>query len=174
MDKNVFQLALMFVLLIVVQAVIFNHIVLFGVAIPFVFIYFIIKLPVNMSATQVIFLSFLLGTVMDVFQDTPGMCGLACTCVGACRLPVLRLFIPREDDIMHSAPSLRSFGFGVFCRYVCTVALIFCALFFAIEAFTFFHFGIMLQRILMSTLLTSLLLVAADSLSRKSVSEKRL
>lgn len=174
MEKNAFQLALMFVLLVMVQAVIFNQIVLFGLAVPFVFIYFIIKLPVNMSTSMVIFLSFLLGTVMDILQDTPGVCGLACTCLGACRHTVLRLFIPREDDILHSSPSLRVFGFGVFSRYVITMALIFCFLVFAIEAFTFFRFGIMIERIIMSTLLTSLLLVATDSLSRKSVSEKRL
>lgn len=174
MEKNGFQLALMFVLMVAVQAVIFNHIVLFGLAVPFVFIYFIVKLPVNMSAVKVMFLSFLLGTVMDVFQDTPGMCGLACTCIGACRYGVLRLFLPREDDILHTSPSIRAFGIGVFSRYVFTLTLLYCTLIFTIEAFAFFHFGVMLQRIILSTLLTSLLLVATDGLSRKSISEKRL
>jgi len=174
MEKNGFQLALMFVVMIAVQAVIFNHIVLYGLAIPFVFIYFIVKLPVSMSATKVIFLSFLLGTAMDVFQDTPGMCALACTCLGACRHAILRLFLPREDDIMHALPSIKAFGFGVFSRYVFTLTLLFCMLIFIIESFAFINLGIMLQRIVLSTLLTSLLLVATDGLSRKSVSEKRL
>lgn len=175
MEKNIFQHALTFILLIMAQAVIFNHIVLFGIAIPFIFIYFIIKLPVSTNPSNVIFWSFLLGTVMDIFQDTPGMCGLACTCIGALRMPLLRIFIPREDDIIHSAPSIRTFGLGTFVRYVATVAAIFCTLVFTIEAFTFFHLGLLLQRIVASTLLTSLLLVAIESISRKKRSgEKRL
>lgn len=164
----------MFMVLVVAQAVIFNHVILYGVAIPFVFIYFILKLPVSMSSAKVIFLAFLLGTVMDVFQDTPGMCGLACTCLGAVRRSILRLYVPREDDIFHSTPSIRSFGLGVFMQYVITMSLIFCALVFVIEAFTFFRPVVLLARTGASAALTSLLLIATDSLSRRSVSEKRL
>lgn len=164
----------MFVVLVVVQAVIFNHVVLYGMAMPFVFIYFIVKLPVNMAAARVIFLSFLIGTVMDCFQDTPGLCGLACTCLGAIRRPMLRLLIPRDDDIIHTAPSIRTFGLGVFTRYVMAMSLIFCALAYTIEAFAFFGITTLLLRIGASTLLTALLLIATDSLSRSSVSEKRL
>lgn len=164
----------MFMVLVVAQAVIFNHVVLYGVAMPFIFIYFIIKLPISMSSAKVIFLAFLLGTVMDVFQDTPGLCGLACTCLGACRRTVFRLYIPREEDIVHSTPSLRTLGPGVFSQYVITMSLIFCALVFLIEAFSLFRPMVLLLRIAASAALTSLLLIATDSLSRRSVSEKRL
>lgn len=164
----------MFVLLVVAQAVIFNRIVLFGVAIPFVFIYFIIKLPISMSVTRVMFLSFLLGLVMDIFQDTPGLCALSCTWLGASRRGVLRLLIPREEDIQHATASIRSLGIGVFSRYVVVMSLIFCILAFTIEAFSFFGFSSMLLRVAASTALTSLLLIALDSLSRTSISEKRL
>lgn len=164
----------MFVLLVVAQAVIFNRIVLFGVAIPFVFIYFIIKLPVVMSAARVMFLSFLIGAVMDLFQHTPGLCALSCTWLGATRKGVFRLLLPREDDIAHATASIRSLGIGVFTRYVVVMSLIFCTFAFLIEAFTFFGFSTVLERILGSTAITALIIIALDSLSRSKASEKRL
>lgn len=41
MSKTVMQFALMFVVLVLAQAVIFNHIALYSVGLAFVFIYFI-------------------------------------------------------------------------------------------------------------------------------------
>lgn len=165
---------MLFVVMVAAQAVIFNHVILYGVAIPFVFIYFIIKLPVNMTGARVIFWSFIIGTVMDCFQDTPGLCGLACTCLGAVRRPLLRLLIPRDDEIIYAPPSMRTFGAGVFMRYAVIMSLIFCTLVFFIEAFSFFGLKVTLERIVGSTLLTSLLIPAIDSLSRRTQSEKRL
>ena len=145
------------------QAVIFNRIALFGVAMAFVFIYFIIKLPITMGQTKVIFLSFLLGVAMDIFSDTPGMNALACTCLGACRHTILRLYLSREDDVSHSIPSIRSLGATVYAKYVLTMSGLYCTLIFVIEAFTFFHPLQLLLRIVASTALTWLLLMSADS-----------
>ena len=47
MTKYAIKYALMFVILVVAQAVVFNHMVLFGVAVPLVFLYLIISLPVT-------------------------------------------------------------------------------------------------------------------------------
>lgn len=174
MQKTVLQFTGMFIVLVLAQAVIFNHIALYSVGLAFVFIYFILKLPVNLSPGRVIFLSFLLGFVIDIFQDTPGVNSLACTCLGGCRKTVIRLYIPREDDVIHTTPSIRTLGAAVFAKYVFTMSLLYCALTFTIEAFTFFNPVLLGLRIAASTLLTSVLLIAADSLSLPSRSEKRL
>lgn len=174
MQKTVLQFTLMFIVLVLAQAVIFNRIALYSVGLAFVFIYFIIKLPVNLSPSKVIFLSFLMGFVMDIFQDTPGVNALACTCLGACRRGIIRLYIPREEDIVHTTPSVGTLGLAVFAKYVFTMTLIYCALTFSIEALTFFNPALLGMRIAASTVLTSVLLIAADGLSLPSRSEKRL
>ena len=89
MSKTLLRFSLMFVVLVLAQAVIFNHIALYSIGLAFVFIYFIIKLPVNLSQSRVIFLSFLIGLAIDIFQDTPGVNALACTCLGGCRRSLL-------------------------------------------------------------------------------------
>lgn len=174
MSKTFLQFALLLVVLVPAQAVIFNHIALYSAGLAFVFIYFIIKLPVNLTPAKVIFLSFLTGLIIDIFQDTPGVNSLACTCLGGVRRTVMRLYIPREEDIQHSIPSIRTLGAAVFAKYVVTMTLIFCLLVFSIEAFTFFNPVILATRVVASTLLTSVLLIALDSLSLSGRSEKRL
>lgn len=174
MSKTFLQYSLLFIALVLVQAIIFSHIALFSVGLAFVFIYFIVKLPVNLTPAKVIFLSFLIGLTVDVFQDTPGLNALACTCLGGARRTILRLYIPREEDILRSIPAIRSLGLAVFAKYVLTMTLLYCLLVFIIEAFTFFSPLTLLARVVASTALTSLLLVALDSMALPSRNEKRL
>jgi rod shape-determining protein MreD len=173
MSKTFLQFVMLFIVLVIAQSVIFNHIALFSVALAFVFIYFIVRLPITLPTPQVIAISFLIGAVIDVFSDTPGMHAMACTFLGTARRTVLRLYVSREEDITRPQPSIRSLGFAVFAKYVLTMSLVFCIVVFFIEAFSFFNFPLMLLRIVASTLLTSALLIAADSFAYRS-SEKRL
>ncbi len=168
MSKTVIQFALMFVVLVVAQAVIFNRIALFSVALAFVFIYFIVRLPISLSSSKVIALSFLIGVAVDIFSDTLGMHALACTCVGALRRVVIRLYVPREDDVIRAIPSLRSLGLAVYAKYVATVSLLYCILVFSVEAMSFFHPALYAGRILASAALTAVMIIALDSFSARS------
>ena len=174
MSKTFLQFALIFVAMVLLQAVVFNRLVLFSVALAYLFIYFIIKLPMNLSAAKVIGLSFLLGFCVDIFSDTPGMNALACTCLGAVRHTILRLYVPREDDVVHRVPSIASLGWAVFSKYVVTMSLIYCLLVTLIDSFAFFRPVVMLERILASTVLTSvIILVIAFIFSRPQFSSQR-
>lgn len=73
MTKSIVQFSLLFVILVLAQAIVFNNICLFNVAVPFVFIYFIISLPITLSTNWVLTLSFLAGLSVDIFANTQGM-----------------------------------------------------------------------------------------------------
>lgn len=165
MTKEVLKYSLMFVILVVAQAVVFNHLCLWNVAMPLVFIYFIMALPVTVPFSGTVALSFLLGLSVDVFSNTPGMNSLACTLLGALRLPVLRLYYPREEDMTQPEPSARTLGAGVFLKYVFTLTTIYCLMFFFIEAFTFYDWLLMLARVGASTILTFIIILAIAALS---------
>lgn len=168
MTKEILKYLLLFLILVVAQVIVFNHLCLFNVAVPLVFIYFIIKLPVNLPVNWALTFSFLIGLTVDIFSNTQGMNALACTILAAVRIPVLRLYFPREDDMTNPEPSLRTLGPGVYMKYLISTVAIYCALFFFIEAFTFYNWTLMLMRILASTLLTFIILLAFDSLTAKS------
>lgn len=168
MTKEILKYLLLFLILVVAQVVVFNHLCLFNVAVPLVFVYFIIKLPVNLPVNWAMTFSFLIGLTVDIFSNTQGMNALACTILAVARIPVLRLYFPREDDMSNPEPSLRTLGPAVYMKYLLTAVFIYCALFFLIEAFTFYNWGLMLMRILASTLLTFIILLAFDSLTSRS------
>lgn len=170
MAKEILKYLLWFLGLVAAQVIVFNNLCLFNVAIPLVFIYFILKLPVTLGANWVMTLSFILGLTIDIFSNTQGMNALACTILGALRLPVLHLYFPRDDELSNPSPSSRTLGPGVFMKYLATCVVLYCALFFLIESFAFFNIGLMLTRIAASSVLTFVIILAVDSIpgSRRS------
>lgn len=173
MAKTLIRYALMFVILVVAQAVVFNRICLFGVAIPLVFIYLIIKLPVTLNANWSLTVGFLVGITVDIFSDTQGMNAIACTTLAALRRPILKLYFPREDEMPEPTPSRRSVGPAAFLKYVLTMTLVYFVMYFVIESLALFNPLRMLWEILGSTLLTFILIVAIDTLT-SGKREKRL
>jgi len=59
-------------LLIIAQSIIFNNINLLGYLNPFVYIVFIIYYPIKNDRIFFIFISFLIGILIDIFSDTLG------------------------------------------------------------------------------------------------------
>ena len=90
MSKTVLNFILLFLLLIPAQAVIFNNLILFNVAIPLVFIYLIIRLPMTVSVNAALTIGFITGLSVDIFSDTVGVNAMACTLLAFVRRPVLR------------------------------------------------------------------------------------
>lgn len=168
MTKTILQFSIMFVILVLAQGIIFNNICLFDVAVPFVFIYFIIHLPVTLSTNWLLTVSFLAGLSVDIFANTAGMNALACTIIAMSRRTILHLYFPREDELTIPEPSMRSLGLDVYLKYLFTIVLMYCIIIYLIEAFSIFDITRLLMRIGASTLLTFVLLLAIDSaVSRK-------
>lgn len=165
MARTVLNFILLFAVLVAAQVIIFNHLFLFNVALPLVFIYFIIKLPVTLGLNRAMTLAFLLGLTIDIFSDTQGMNALACTVFATLKKPVLQLYFPREEDLTDPEPSIRSLGLGVYMKYLITMVVIYCSLYFTIESFSFFYPLRLLLRIVGSSALTFILILGIDSLS---------
>lgn len=173
MSKTLLQFILLGIILVLAQVIVFNHVCLFNVAVPMVFVYLIIRLPITLSVNWVLTISFVLGLIVDIFSDTYGMNTVACTILGGLRRPVLRLYVPREEDLTRPEPSMLSLGVGVYFKYLLTMTLIYCTLIFAIEVFTFFNPLQLVLRIVFSTLLSVLIMLGIDTLMTPR-SEKRL
>lgn len=174
MTKTALNFILLAIVLIAAQVVVFNHICLFNVAVPMVFIYLIVRLPVTLSVNWIMTIGFFTGLTVDIFSDTYGMNALACTVLAALRRPILRLYVNREEDLPRPEPSMYTLGTSVYLKYLLTMTLVYCILIFTIEAFTFFNPLRLLLRIISATALSMLVMVGIDSLLTPSNSEKRL
>lgn len=162
MTKFAISYAIAFLLLIPAQAVIFNHLVLLNVAVPLVFLYLILMLPVTLGTNLSLTLSFIAGLVLDVFCDTAGVNALCCTVLAFVRKPVFHLYISMDDDLAARSPTTRSMGHAAYMKYMATMVLIYCTMLFTIEAFQLFNFRLLLMRIVASTVYSFALLYALD------------
>ncbi len=173
MSKTALQFLLLGFILVIAQVIVFNHICLFNVAVPMVFFYLIIRLPITLSTNWMLTIGFFLGLIVDIFSDTYGMNALACTVEAMLRRPILRLYVPREEDLTRPEPSMYSLGTATYLKYILTMTLLYCTLIFIIEAFTFFNPVQLVLRIVFSTILSMIIMLGIDSLMTPR-SEKRL
>jgi rod shape-determining protein MreD len=153
------------VLLVLLQVLILNRISFLGYGVPFAYIYFIIKLPIGSNKSVVILLSFILGLIIDIFCNTPGINAAAAALAGFVRGPVQGLFF-MVDDYNEQTPGLSLLG-AAFIKYAIFLTLIHHIALISIESFSYFNPGILLARIGLSTILTSLLVFAFEGFSFK-------
>ena len=172
MTKTVIQFIVLFVVLILLQLVC-NKIVLCGIAMPVVFIYLILRLPVNLHDGWVLTIAFFTGLLLDIFTNTPGMNALACTILAALRRPVFNLFVSRENDMNIPIPSVDSMGVGDYFKYMAVLVTLHCTLIFLIQAFSLHDIGLTLARIAGSSVLSIIIIFGLDSLV-STRREKRL
>lgn len=154
----------LFVICILVQALIFNHIVLFHVAIPFVFIYFIIRLPINLKLPYLFTLAFLLGLIVDIFSDTPGVNALACTLIAALKTPIYYAYVAKDDTTSRLTPGVSSMGIADYSKYLLTFVVIYSILAFTIEYFSFADVKGIVIMSASSAALTFVILLSIDCL----------
>jgi len=162
MKKMTFQLISLFILLVFLQVGLFNHIHLFGFATPLLYIYFLIKLPINMNRNVMVLLGALLGFIIDIFSFTLGLCMTTLIVVSFLRYYLLKLFAPRDvfDEYL---PSFSTFGTYFFMRYAAVVSLIHVFLLYTIESFSLFNPLTLFLRVAGSFTLTILLIFAFES-----------
>lgn len=164
MTKFLIKYGIAFLLLVPAQAIVFNHAILFNVAVPFVFLWLIVSLPVTTGTNLSMTLGFLAGLALDIFCDTPGVNALCCTVLAFCRKPMLHLYVSMDDDLAGRSPSIQAMGHGPYMKFMSTMVLTYCIMVFTIEAFQFFTFRLLILRIVASTAYTFVLLYGLDSL----------
>jgi len=164
MSKTAIQQIFLFILLVFLQIWLFNNIFLFGVATPFVYLYFTLKLPIKMNRNIVLILSALIGLTIDLLGSTLGLNMFVMVIVGFLRFYLLKLFAPRDvyEDYI---PSFATFGNFMFVRYVGILTLIHVTILHLMEAFTLFDPVNLLLRILGSFILTVLLICAFEGIN---------
>lgn len=150
--------------LVIVQVTVLNRVCLFGVAVPLAFIYVILRLPLTLSREWLFTIAFALGFIIDVFSDTGGVNSLSCLIMAALRRPVLHLYFPRDDELSDPFPSISSLGLLTYFKYALSLSAIYCALAFTLETLTLFNIWHLLECIVASTALTTMLLIGIDSL----------
>lgn len=154
-----------FVLLVMVQVLIFSQIHLFGYATACVYLIFILKLPRHTSSNEIIIWSFLFGLTTDIFCSTPGINAAAATAMGFVRNTILSIFTHKglPDDFI---PGIRSLKWGGYIIYSLICVSIFYTVLFILEVFTISYVSTLLLSVTSSTLLTMVFVTVIECFSR--------
>jgi rod shape-determining protein MreD len=154
MITSILRYSLFFILLILVQVLFFNNIQFSGYVNPYVYLMFILLLPVEIPAWLLLLLSFGTGLTLDFFTGSPGMHSFATVFAGFVRPQVLRVISPRDGYEAGSAPSMLIYGFRWFFIYSFVMILIHHTVLFYIEVFRLSEFFRTMLRVLLSSLFT--------------------
>jgi rod shape-determining protein MreD len=168
LKSNTIKLTGLFLALVLLQVLILNRISFLSYAIPFTYIYFILKLPVGFNRNLTILSGFVLGFSIDIFCNTPGINAAATTFIAFLNRPVQgRFFV--VDDYNEQIPGLKLMG-SSFMKYAIFMTLIHHMALMSLESFSYFNIWLVLIRIAMSTILTSALIFAFEGFSLKKKS----
>lgn len=155
-----------FIGLVLVQVLLFNNISLFGLATPFVYVYFLLVLDRDIDHNMLMLIAFFLGLVIDIFSNTPGVNAGASVLIAFIRPGILRLFSPR-GEYENFEPGIYTLGGGAFVRYAIILVLLHHATLFFLETFSLVNVGYLLLRILCSALLSMMLVMAIEYVRHK-------
>ena len=155
-----------FVVLCVAQVLILNHIHLFDLAIPLLYVYFTITFQRGTPKWLILMWSYALGLAIDVFSNTPGLASGSMTLIAGIQPYLLELFVPR-DSAENLEVSISTLGIGKFMIFSAVLLVVYCLVFFALEAFNFYDWKYWLACAGASSLLTFVLMMAIESVRKK-------
>lgn len=164
MILNLFTYVLRFAGLLLLQLLVINNIELNSYINPYIYVAFILLLPVNTKPWHIVVISFLVGATVDAFSSTPGLHIAATNLMGFMRIHYLRATTTKEDQEGRVIPSLSQKGIVWFSVYGFVLILLHHILLFFLEIYGFHEFFDTLTRVLLSTLVTLLLIIIGQLL----------
>jgi len=154
--------ALLAVVLILVQALVFNHIHLFHYATPIIYMYLVMLFRRGFPRSGMLAVAFTIGLCIDIFSNTPGVAAASMTLLAFVQPYILQMFLSR-DSAEDLQPSMRSLGIGKYVLYTFLCVFLYCLVFYAVETFSFFNWLEWLLCVGSSTLLTAIIILAMET-----------
>jgi rod shape-determining protein MreD len=152
MINSILRFGLIFILLVLLQVLLFNNIQFSGYVNPYVYIMFILLLPIEIPSWLLLPLSFATGLIIDFFSGSPGMHTSATVLAGFVRPYILRIVSPRDGYESGSDPSMLIYGFRWFFSYTLLIVLFHHTALFYLEVFRLADFFRTFLRVLLSSL----------------------
>ena len=153
-----------FVIFMAVQVLVVRNLVLFNTAFCFIYIAFLLLLPIQMPRVALLVIAFLAGITIDIFYDTVGINAAACVLLAFLRPYVLVLLTPRDDYEKNDAVNLHIMGWRWFLVYSLFLIFIHHFALFFLELGSFRQVGFTLVKIILSTVFTFIVLVIVQLL----------
>lgn len=153
--KYIFQ----FILFILLQVLVLNNIQGLPLYINInLYLIFILLLPIKIENIYLLFISFLLGFIIDIFSNTYGIHAAATTFIAFLRPSLIKLILSREEIDQTKSLSINNQGFRTYLSFIFTLVLLHNIILFWSEVFKFSEFGYIFLKTIFSSIFTVLVI----------------
>lgn len=132
--KRLLQLSI----LLALQVFLMNHLHLGGYGAPCVYVALLLYIPVNAHRIATLVWAFVLGLLVDMFSNTPGLSAASMTFAAMWQPGLLHALVPR-DSLEDMTPTYRTMGVMNHLRYLTLLLLLHHSVYFILESFSFFN-----------------------------------
>ena len=152
---------LSFLIYVFVQILFAKNLELFGVAFCFVYIHFLLTLPLTINPLALLTTGFVLGITIDSFYDTLGMHTFACVLIAYLR-PFAVNLISSRNEILNL--SVKDTGIQWFSIYTLSLIFVHHFLIFLLQQFNFDMFFYTFIKVIASSIFTYLAIIVIEYL----------
>lgn len=152
---------IMFVFLVLIQVLLLNQVQFSGYVNPYMYLLFVLLLPLNTPRYAILLLAFFTGITIDIFQNTLGVHAFATVLIGYIRPYVIRVISNREED-RSEYPGLKQNKFRWFLYYAVIMVFVHHFVLFYLEVFSFTNFIKTFYRVLVSTVFSVFIIVLSQ------------
>ena len=153
------------IIVLLLQMLVFNNLHFLGICHPYIYILFLIALPIRIPQWIELLIGFGVGLIVDMFCGSPGVHTAACSFLAYLRPIFIRRTIQDAERISMTIDGL-SIGFNEYVKLVVLYTILHHTLVFLIEAWSLAHFWLLLAKIIVSSLFTIALLLFYDRIKQ--------
>jgi rod shape-determining protein MreD len=153
-----------FILLVFVQVVVLNHVQWSGYVNPYIYVLFVLMIPVETPQWLLLVIAFITGLVIDMFGNSGGMHAAATVFMAFARPGMLRLIAPRDGYETEMKLTPQVMGLKWFITYVSVMVFLHHAAYFYIEVFRFSEFFLTLFKVVINSIITVTLITLGQYL----------
>lgn len=150
------------------QVLLFRNVALFDTAFCFVYVGFLILLPLEISLTTLLLLGFGMGLAVDVFYDTAGVHAATMVIIAFIRPSIIQFIRPSGGYDGIENPTLSKLGFNWFVTYAGITLFLHHSILFLIQGSNFSLWLSNFFVILASTVLSLFVLIIGQFLFYRS------
>ncbi|MCQ2335624.1 MAG: rod shape-determining protein MreD [Paludibacteraceae bacterium] len=165
MDR-VIRYTVMFIVLVLLQAVLFGNIDYFGFICPYVYVLFFIALPIGFNCYGAMGLAFLMGLLIDIFSCTPGVHIASTVLLAFVRDYWIKVILP-HNELGSVEPSMSNLGFGNFIKYSLPLVLAHHLILFFAESWSFTDAWFAIVKAVVNAVITMMLILSYYLIKRK-------
>lgn len=158
--KNILR----FIIVLLLQLLVFNNIQLSGYINPFFYVLFILLLPFETPRWLMLISAFLIGISVDIFSHSYGMHAAASVFIAFIRPLVVRFIYSKKEYESGVHPTMGHLGFTWFLSYASLMIFVHHFIYFFLEVFRMSDFLNTIYRIFYSSIATLIVIIAQQFL----------